>query len=81
MDVTLNYFIDVDIYDDKEFYYGEIISIKDKDTLYSHQEKLKCFSYKEDMVFDLHKVCAEHGYKVVDINDQSIVPSMWEEYI
>jgi hypothetical protein len=70
MKVTLNYFVDVDTYAEKEFYYGTIQA--DDKTIYS---------YKEDMVKHLHRVVAEQGYEVVDTNDHTYAPSMWEEYL
>jgi hypothetical protein len=79
MPVTLNYFVEVDMYNQDEFYFGEIVS-GDK-VIYSHEQKFKCFSFKEDMVLDLHKICAEYGYEVTDVNDTTIGPAMWEEYL
>jgi hypothetical protein len=79
MKVTLNYFVDVDTYAEKEFYYGTIQA--DDKTIYSHEDNLKCFSYKEDMVKHLHRVVAELGYEVIDTNDYTYAPSMWEEYL
>jgi len=79
MPVSLNYYVEVDAYNNDEFYFGEIVS--SNDVIYSHEKKLKCFSYKEDMVFDLHKVCAEHGFKITNVCDTTTVPAMWEEYL
>jgi hypothetical protein len=79
MKVTLNYFVDVDVYDEKEFYHGTI-QAGDK-VIYSHEESLRCFLFKEDMIRHLNRIVAENGYEVVDTNDNTHVPSMWEEYL
>jgi len=79
MQVILNYYVEVDTYDNKESYFGTIESMDN--VIYSHEEKLKCFSFKEDMIKHLHRIVAENGYEVVDIVDTTLAPSMWEEYL
>jgi len=79
MPVTLNYFVEVDVYAEQEYYYGTIEA--EGKTIYSHEDKLKSFAYKSDMVRDLHRIAAENGYEVVDINDNAVSISSWEEYL
>lgn len=77
--VNLNYYFEVDNYDDKQFYFGSIVDSQTNKTIYDHFNALKSFAYREDMVFDLQKKCAEYGYVVENINDETYVPNHWEE--
>lgn len=79
MNVTLKYFFDVDLYDEKEFYFGEIV--QNEKVIYSHETDLKSFSYKEDMIRHLYIKCAELGLNVTEVIDDTYIPSMWEEQI
>jgi hypothetical protein len=80
MNVTVNYFVDVDRDDEREYYFAEILS-QDGNTLYSHLNALRSFSYREDMVRHINRKCAELGWVIDAINDESTVPSHWEEQI
>ena len=80
MNVNVNYFVDVDSKDEREYYFGEVVS-QDGDTLYSHINALKCFSYREDMVRHIDRKCAELGWVIDAINDDSQCPHHWEEQI
>ena len=79
MKATLKYYLEIDLYDEKEFYFGEIIS--DNKVIYSHELALKSFAYKEDMVKHLYIKCAELGLEVSEVIDDTYIPSMWEEQI
>lgn len=79
--VELKYYVEVDTYAMEENYYGEIVSSNDNKILFDHITNLKSFAFKEDMVFDLVKKCAEYGYEVVNIVDETYAPSFWEEQI
>jgi hypothetical protein len=77
--VELIYQLEVDNYNQEDNYYGEIIDAKTKDLIFSHYNALKSFAFKEDMTHDLIKKCAEYGYEVVNVIDETVVPSLWEE--
>lgn len=79
MKVILKIQFDVDVYDEKEFYYGEIIH--DNKVIYSHELDLKSFSYKDDAIRHLHIKCAELDLEVSEVIDETYIPSMWEEQI
>jgi hypothetical protein len=79
--VELIYQVEVDAYNQEDNYFGEIVNPDTKQVIYSHYDNLKSFGFKEDMVFDLVKKCAEYGYEVVNVIDETIVPSYWEEYL
>lgn len=77
--VELIYQLEVDNYNQEDNYYGEIVDAKTKDLIFSHYNALKSFAFKEDMTHDLIKKCAEYGYEVVNVIDETVVPSLWEE--
>lgn len=76
--VILNFFVEVDSYNHEENYFGEIAD-QTGNLIYSHYDALKSFAFREDMVFDLYKKCAEYGYEVLGINDDTFVSSYSEE--
>lgn len=78
--VNVSLYVEVDSYNDEEIYHGEILDLKGK-LIYSHFNTLKSFAFREDMVFDLYKKCAEYGYQIVNVDDQTYAPSFWEENI
>lgn len=75
--VNLNYFVEVDNYNHEENYFGEIVDTAGK-IIYSHYNALKSFAFREDMIFDLYKKCAEYGYDIENINDETFVSSYEE---
>jgi len=77
--VELIYQLEVDNYNQEDNYYGEIVDAKTKDLIFSHYNALKSFAFKEDMTHDLIKKCAEYGYEVINVIDETVVPSLWEE--
>jgi hypothetical protein len=79
--VELIYQVDVDAYNHEDNYYGEIVDATSKNLIYSHYNALKSFAFKEDMTHDLIRKCAEYGYEVVNVIDETNVPSFWEENI
>lgn len=78
--VILNFYVEVDNYNQEENYFGEIVD-QLGNVIYDHYNALKSFAFREDMVFDLYKKCAEYGYEIANINDQTYAPSFWEENI
>ncbi len=76
--VILNFYVEVDNYNQEENYFGEIVD-QLGNVIYDHYNALKSFAFREDMVFDLYKKCAEYGFNVEKINDETFVSSYSEE--
>ena len=80
MNVNLNYFVDVDQSDEREFYFAEVTN-SSGETVYSHLDALRSFSFREDMVNHVNRKCAELGWHIDSINDETRLPVSWEEYL
>lgn len=76
--VTLNFYVEVDNYNQEENYFGEIVD-QLGNVIYDHYNALKSFAFREDMVFDLYKKCAEYGFDIKQINDETFVTNYSEE--
>jgi hypothetical protein len=76
--VILNFYVEVDNYNQEENYFGEIVD-QLGNVIYDHYNALKSFAFREDMVFDLYKKCAEYGFDIKQINDETFVSSYSEE--
>jgi len=80
MNVNVNYFVDVDSRNEGEYYFAEVLS-QAGDTLYSHEDALTSFTYREDMVRHIQSKCNELGWVIDAINDDTQCPDHWEEEI
>lgn len=76
--VKLVYNVEVDNYNQEENYFGEIVAL-DNAVIFDHYKLLKSFAFREDMVSDLNRKCAEYGYEVVEVIDNTFVSSYSEE--